>query len=99
MLPEEIYGTVKDLTPYQVKKWFIYNNISNEDKQAYKNYKNVKCVLKSRQKNKELYNLYQNKLMKERRQVDRDADNAKQRQYNKTYRAKVKQQEAEIKKK
>ena len=99
MLPEEIYENVKDLTPYQVKKWYADNNITEQQKQAYKNYKNVKSVLKSRQKNKELYNTYQNKLMKERRQADRDADNAKQRQYNKTYRDKIKKEGAEIKKK
>ena len=99
MLPEKIYEAVKDLTPYQVKKWYADNNISNEDKQAYKNYKNVKSVLKSRQKNIELYNTYQNKLMKERRQANRNADNVKQRQYNKTYRDKIKKEGVEIKKK
>ena len=99
MSPEDIYNAVKDLTPYQVKKWYIDNNITEQQKKAYQNFKNAKNVKKSRDKNREGYNQYQNGLMKEIRQANREADNEKQRRYNETYRAKVKQQEAEVKKK
>ena len=99
MTPEEIYNVIKDLKPFEVKKWYADNKITDQDKQAYKNYKNAKSVLKSRQKNKESYNQYQNALMKKRRQADRDADNEKQRIYNKTYRDKIKKEETELKRK
>ena len=99
MSPEDIYNAVKDLTPYQVKKWYVDNKITEQQKKAYQNFKNAKNVKKSRDKNREGYNQYQNGLMKEIRQANREADNEKQRRYNETYRAKVKQQEAEVKKK
>ena len=99
MTPEDIYNAVKDLTPYQVKKWYVDNKITEQQKKAYQNFKNAKNVKKSRDKNREGYNQYQNGLMKEIRQASREADNEKQRRYNETYRAKVKQQEAEVKKK
>ena len=63
MTPEEINNAVKDLIPYQVKKWYMDNNITEQDKQAYKSYKNVKRVLASQEKNKEKYNEYQNSYM------------------------------------
>ena len=99
MTPEDIYNAVKDLIPYQVKKWYIDNNITEQQKKAYQNFRNVKRVLASREKNKEGYNKYQNDLMKEKRDADRKADNEKQKKYNKTYRDKIKKEEADVKKK
>ena len=75
MTPEDIYNAVKDLTPYQVKKWYVDNNITEQQKKAYQNFKNAKNVKKSRDKNREGYNQYQNGLMKEIRQASREADN------------------------
>ena len=69
MTPEEIYEATKDLTPYQVKKWYIDNKITDEDKKAFQNYKNSKNVLAWRQKNKEKYNDYQNSYMSSRRTI------------------------------
>ena len=99
MSPEDIYNVVKDLTPYQVKKWYVDNNITEQQKKAYQNFRNVKRVLAQREKNKEGYNKYQNDLMKEKRDADRKADNEKQKKYNKTYRDKIKKEEADLKKK
>ena len=42
MTPEEIYEAVKDLTPYQTKKWYIDNKITEEQKIKYRTFKNVK---------------------------------------------------------
>ena len=53
MTPEEIYEATKDFKPYQIKKWYIDNKITDEDKKAFQNYKNSKNVLAWRQKNKE----------------------------------------------
>ena len=36
MTPEDIYNAVKDLTPYQIKKWYIDNNITEQQKRHIK---------------------------------------------------------------